>query len=160
MAETTPGPLIMVTQFVGFLAAYREAGALDPLLAATLGAILTTWVTFTPCFLWIFLGAPYVERLRGNRALSGALAAISAAVVGVILNLALWFALHALFGEVREFRFAGAIIDVPVWTTINPWAAVLTVAAVIAALRFKVAILPLLGACASIGMALTLAGLA
>src|SRR3546814_12976213 len=84
MAETTPGPLIMVTQFVGFLAAFREATGLSPLVAATLGAILTTWVTFVPCFLWIFAGAPFVERLRGNRALAAALAAITAAVVGEI----------------------------------------------------------------------------
>ncbi len=94
MAETTPGPLIMVTQFVGFMAAYRDPGTLPPMLAGTLAGLLTTWVTFTPCFLWIFLGAPFIERLRGNQALGGALAAITAAVVGVILNLAVWFALH------------------------------------------------------------------
>ena len=160
MAETTPGPLIMVTQFVGFLAAYRESSGLDPLIAATLGAILTTWVTFTPCFLWIFLGAPFAERLRSNRALSGALTAISAAVVGVILNLALWFALHALFGSVREYRFAGAIVDVPDWATVNIWAALLAAAAVVAAFRFKAGVLPLLGACAAIGVGLKLSGLA
>uniref|UniRef100_UPI0013DCEF81 chromate transporter n=1 Tax=Stenotrophomonas maltophilia TaxID=40324 RepID=UPI0013DCEF81 len=88
-AETTPGPLIMVVQFVGFMAAFRDAGALPPMLAATLGGLLATWVTFTPCFLWIFAGAPYIERLRGNRALAGALSAITAAVVGVILNLSI-----------------------------------------------------------------------
>ncbi|MDP8993932.1 MAG: chromate efflux transporter, partial [Pseudomonadota bacterium] len=98
MAETTPGPLIMVVQFVGFMGAAREASGMDPMLAGTLGALLATWVTFVPCFLWIFLGAPFSERLRGNRALGGAMRAITAAVVGVILNLALWFALHALFG--------------------------------------------------------------
>ena len=97
MAETTPGPLIMVLQFVGFMAAFRAPGALPPLLAGALGGLLATWVTFTPCFLWIFLGAPYIERLRGNKALSGALSAITAAVVGVILNLAIWFAIHTLF---------------------------------------------------------------
>ena len=97
MAETTPGPLIMVLQFVGFMAAYREPGALSPMLAGTLGGLLATWVTFTPCFLWIFLGAPFIERLRSNKALSGAMSAITAAVVGVILNLALWFAIHAVF---------------------------------------------------------------
>ena len=160
MAETTPGPLIMVTQFVGFLAAYRESSGLEPLIAATLGAILTTWVTFTPCFLWIFLGAPFAERLRSNRALSGALTAISAAVVGVILNLALWFALHALFGSVREYRFAGAIVDVPDWATVNIWAALLAAAAVVAAFRFKAGVLPLLGACAATGVGLKLSGLA
>jgi len=104
MAETTPGPLIMVTQFVGFLAAFREATGLPPLVAATFGAILTTWVTFLPCFLWIFAGAPFIERLRGNRMITAALSAITAAVVGVILNLAVWFALHVLFARVDQVR--------------------------------------------------------
>ena len=99
MAETTPGPLIMVLQFVGFMAAYRDPGTLSPMLAGTLGGLLATWVTFTPCFLWIFLGAPFVETLRGNKGLAGALTAITAAVVGVILNLSIWFALHTVFRE-------------------------------------------------------------
>jgi chromate transporter len=102
LAESTPGPLILVVQFVGFLAAYQVAGSEHPLLAGTLGAILTVWVTFVPCFLWIFLGAPYVEALRGNRALASALGAITAAVVGVIANLALWFATHVLFAQVSD----------------------------------------------------------
>ncbi|HIJ63120.1 MAG TPA: chromate efflux transporter, partial [Rhodospirillaceae bacterium] len=97
MAETTPGPLIMVLQFVGFLAAFRAPGALPPLMAGALGGLLATWVTFTPCFLWIFLGAPFIEKLRGNKALAAALATITAAVVGVVLNLAIWFALHTVF---------------------------------------------------------------
>ena len=101
MAETTPGPLIMVLQFVGFMAAFRDPGALPPMLAGTLGGLLATWVTFAPCFLWIFLGAPFVEVLRGNKALSGALSAITAAVVGVILNLAVWFAIHTIFRDDR-----------------------------------------------------------
>ncbi|MEX2516915.1 MAG: chromate efflux transporter, partial [Gammaproteobacteria bacterium] len=105
MAETTPGPLIQVVQFVGFMGAYRLPGELNPLVAGTFGAILTTWVTFVPCFLWIFLGAPYVEALRGNQALSAALRGITAAVVGVILNLALWFALHVLFADLDETWF-------------------------------------------------------
>ena len=105
MAETTPGPLIMVVQFVGFLGAYREPGATRPARWPRRWArSLTTWVTFVPCFLWIFLGAPFIERLRGNAALSGALSAITAAVVGVILNLAIWFALHVLFRTVVENR--------------------------------------------------------
>src|SRR5439155_22165957 len=104
MAETTPGPLIIVTQFVGFMAAFRDPGGLPPLLAGALGGTLTTWVTFVPCFLWIFLGAPFVEVLRGNKALSGALATITAAVVGVVLNRAVCVALHVLFGEVRDVR--------------------------------------------------------
>jgi len=104
LAETTPGPLILVTQFVGFLAAFREAAPFSPVTAGVLGAAMTTWVTFTPSMLWIFAGAPFVERLRANRNLSGALAAITAAVVGVILNLSVWFALHVLFGKVTEMR--------------------------------------------------------
>jgi len=104
LAETTPGPLILVTQFVGFLAAFRHAEPFSPVMAGILGAAMTTWVTFTPSMLWIFAGAPFVEHLRGNRKLSGALAAITAAVVGVILNLTVWFALHVLFGHVEETR--------------------------------------------------------
>ena len=160
MAETTPGPLIMVTQFVGFMGAYRQPGALDPLVAATFGAVLTTWVTFVPCFLWIFLGAPFVERLRGNRALSAALTAITAAVVGVILNLAVWFALHALFAEVEDRPFLVASVAVPVWSSLNLVALALTIAAIVAVFRFKVGTLSVLAACAAIGVALRLAGVA
>ena len=101
LAETTPGPLIMVTEFVGYLAAFRNPGGLSPQLAGTLGAAVTVWATFAPCFLWIFLGAPYIERLRGRRTLDAALSAITAAVVGVVLNLALVLALHTLFRDVR-----------------------------------------------------------
>ena len=104
LAETTPGPLILVTQFVGFLAAFREAAPFSPVTAGVLGAAMTTWVTFVPSMLWIFAGAPFVERLRANRDLSGALAAITAAVVGIILNLSVWFALHVLFGKVIEMH--------------------------------------------------------
>jgi chromate transporter len=151
LAETTPGPLIMVVQFVGFLAAFRDATGLPPLVAATLGAILTTWVTFLPCFLWIFAGAPFVERLRGNRALSAALTAITAAVVGVILNLALWFAIHTLFGEVREVRIAGAVFETPVLASLKLPALLLAAGAAIAVFRFKVGMIPALFACASLG---------
>lgn len=160
MAETTPGPLIMVTQFVGFLGAYRESGSLNPLVAATLGAVLTTWVTFVPCFLWIFLGAPFVERLRGKQALSAALAGITAAVVGVVLNLAIWFGLHALFGRVEERPFLRGTLEVPIWTTVNIAALILTVAAAVAIFRFKAGILPVLGACAGIGILARLTGVA
>jgi chromate transporter len=160
LAETTPGPLIMVTQFVGFLGAYRQAGPLDALFAATLGAILTTWVTFVPCFFWIFLGAPFLERLRGRRVLSAALTGITAAVVGVILNLALWFALHALFGRVIERPLPLGALDVPVWTSVNLPALLLTLAAAAAIFRFRVGMLPTLGGCAAIGIVLRLAGIA
>jgi chromate transporter len=152
MAETTPGPLIMVTQFVGFLGAARQPGGLDPMAAGVLGAVLTTWVTFTPCFLWIFLGAPFSERLRGSRALSAALTAITAAVVGVILNLAVWFALHTLFGEVREWRGAGLAVDLPIWPTLNLPALLLSLAALVAVFRFRAGPLPVLAACAAAGL--------
>ncbi len=158
MAETTPGPLIMVTQFVGFMGAFRDAGDLSPLLAGTLGGLLTTWVTFAPCFLWIFLGGPYVERLRANVALSAALAAVTAAVVGVILNLALWFGLHVLFAEVRTFTGFAMSLDWPVPGTVNPIAVALTLAALIAMFRFKLGLFTVLGASAAIGIALHAAG--
>lgn len=151
LAETTPGPLIMVLQFVGFLAAYRAPGALDPLLAGCLGALLTTWVTFAPCFLWIFLGAPYVEALRGNAAISAALSSTTAAVVGVVMNLALWFALHVLFREVRRFELFGVGPDLPVLASIDWRAALLSAVAMVAMLRFRLGMLPTLGASAVAG---------
>ncbi len=154
MAETTPGPLIMVTQFVGFLAAYRSPGTLPPLLAGTLGGLLTTWVTFAPCFLWIFVGAPYVERLRGNRALAGALSAITAAVVGVILNLAVWFALHTVFAETQPFAAGPIQFDVPVSSSLKPWALALAIAAVLAVFRFTLGMVQTLIACAAAGIVL------
>jgi chromate transporter len=160
MAETTPGPLIMVTQFVGFMGAYREAEALSPVLAGALGGLLTTWVTFAPCFAWILLGAPYIEGLRSNRALSAALAAVTAAVVGVILNLALWFALHVVFAEVRIFEGAGLRLDVPALASIDPAAALLSAAAIIAVFRLRLGMLAVLGGAAAIGILLHLAGLA
>jgi chromate transporter len=152
MAETTPGPLIMVTQFVGFLAAYRGAGFASPMLAGILGGLLTTWVTFVPCFLWIFLGAPYIEALRGNKALSAALTAITAAVVGVILNLAVWFALHVLFGEMRQLYLLGLDLDVPTLSSIKIPQLVLTAGAVLAVFRFKIGMLTVLGTCAAMGV--------
>jgi chromate transporter len=113
LAETTPGPLIMVVQFVGYLAAFRNPGVLDPLTAGIIGAALATWVTFVPCFLWIFLGAPYIEKLRGNQNLSAALSGITAAVVGVVLNLAVWFGMHVVFKQVGSFELGPASIPLP-----------------------------------------------
>jgi chromate transporter len=158
MAETTPGPLIMVTQFVGFLGGFREAGGLPPMLAGTLAGLLTTWVTFVPCFLWIFLGAPFMESLRENRALSAALATITAAVVGVVLNLAVWFALHVLFAEVDEVRAYGMRLDVPVPATINLPALVLTLAALLAVFRFRIGMIPVLAGASAAGVLWYLAG--
>jgi len=160
MAETTPGPLIMVTQFVGFVGAFRDAGGLSPLMAGTLGGLLTTWVTFTPCFLWIFLGAPFIERLRDNTALTAALTAITAAVVGVILNLAVWFGLHVIFNEVRTFTSFGLDLDVPVWLSINGAAAALVLAALIAVFRFRIGPVTILAGCAATGMAFWMGGIA
>src|SRR5438552_4681871 len=131
MAETTPGPLIMVLQFVGFMAAFRDAGGLSPMLAGTLGGLLATWVTFTPCFLWIFLGAPFIETLRGNKALNGALSAITAAVVVVVLNLAIWFAIHTIFRQTVPVRAFPLAFDAPVPTSVDGWALLLSVSAVV-----------------------------
>jgi len=153
MAETTPGPLILVLQYVGLIAAYRDPGSLAPWLAGLFGAALTLWVTFTPCFLWIFLGAPYVERLRHNRALAAALSAITAAVVGVILNLSVWFALHAVFAEVRETRLAGLRLWEPAWNSLDLPALILALAAGVAMFRFKIGMLPTLAGCAVAGCA-------
>ena len=158
MAETTPGPLIMVLQFVGFLAAYRAPGALSPLMAGTLGGLLATWVTFTPCFLWIFLGAPFIEQLRGNKALGGALSAITAAVVGVILNLAIWFAIHTVFRATWRVHGYGLSFDAPDVASVNLWALALTTAAVIAVFRFKGGTLQTLAACSFAGVILHAAG--
>lgn len=157
MAETTPGPLIMVLQFVGFLGAWRDPGGLDPMVAATLAAILTTWVTFVPCFLWIFLGAPFIEKLRGHAALSGAMSAITAAVVGVILNLAVWFAVHTLFAEVRLFAAGPLRIELPVLATLVLPAALLAAAAAFALFRLKASVLLTLGLAALAGILWTLA---
>jgi chromate transporter len=152
MAETTPGPLIIVTQFVGFMAAYRSASGLPPLVAGTLGGILTTWVTFVPCFLWIFLGAPFIEKLRGNRILAAALAAVTAAVVGVVLNLAIWFALHTIFREARPVRAAGLHFDWPVLASLDVPALLLAAAAIVAVFRFKAPTLWVLAGCAAVGL--------
>ena len=159
LAETTPGPLIMVTQFVGFLGAFRDAGSLNPLLAGVLGGLLTTWVTFVPCFLWIFMGAPYVERLRESQHLSAALSAITAAVVGVILNLAVWFALHVIFRTVGLFQGFGLRVPVPDLSTLDPIALSLVVAALLAVFWFRIGILLLLGSAAIIGLGLYSGGL-
>jgi chromate transporter len=150
MAETTPGPLIMVLQFVGFMAAFRAPGVFPPLLAGALGGLLATWVTFTPCFLWIFAGAPYIEQLRGDKPLSGALSAITAAVVGVVLNLAIWFAVHTVFRATRHVGGFGLSFDAPIPASLDVWSFILAIGAAIAIFRFKVGmILALVASCAA-----------
>ena len=158
MAETTPGPLIMVLQFVGFLAAFRQPGGLPPMLAGALGGLLTTFVTFAPCFLWIFAGAPYVEAIRSRKALSAALAAITAAVVGVILNLAVWFAIHACFAEVRPLSLGRLTFDAPVLASVKVWAVVLSVAAIVAVFRLRLGLVVTLGLSAGAEVLLHLVG--
>ena len=158
MAETTPGPLIMVLQFVGFMAAYRDPGTLSPMLAGTLGGLLATWVTFTPCFLWIFLGAPFIETMRGHQGLAGALTAITAAVVGVILNLSIWFALHTVFRETSPVRSFGLSFDRPVLSSVDIAALVLAIAAATAVFRFNIGMLTVLAGSCAAGVALRLAG--
>jgi len=153
MAETTPGPLIMVVQFVGFMGAWRAPGSLPPMTAALLASILTTWVTFVPCFLWIFLGAPFIEQLRNNRALTGAMSAITAAVVGVIANLAVWFGLHVMFGEVVRWQALGMTFDVPVITSINMPSVALTLGAVTAIFWLRLGMIPTLLGTSLAGMA-------
>jgi chromate transporter len=138
LAETTPGPLILVVEFYGFLAAYRNPGTLTPAVAGALGAAVTVWATFAPCFLWVFLGAPWVERLRTNRALRSALAAVTAAVVGVIASLALTVAANVLFEDVETARPFFASIPLPVWSSIDVAIAAIAAAAFVAIRRFRV----------------------
>ena len=153
MAETTPGPLIQVVQFVGFMAAFRNPGPLEPMLAGVLGSVVATWATFAPCFLWIFLGAPYIEYLRGNKSLSTALSGITAAVVGVVLNLAVWFALHVAFETVRERTFLGVLqLSVPEWQTVDVASVVISAAAFVAIFRFKAGMIKTLLAATVIGL--------
>lgn len=158
MAETTPGPLIMVLQFVGFMAAFRDAGA-APLLSGSLGGLLATWVTFAPCFAWIFLGAPHMERLRHNRGLAGALAAVTAAVVGVILNLALWFGMHVIFTEISPLSLGPLSLDLPRLASVDPAAAALSVLAILAVLVLRTGLATTLLGAALLGVALHLTGL-
>ena len=159
LAETTPGPLIMVVQFVAFLGAYRAPGSLDPWVAAILAALLTTWVTFVPCFLFILLGAPYVERLRHNRTLSAALTGITAAVVGVIASLAAYFALHTLFADTNRITTGPLNLEVPDLASVQPAALLITAVGCVLIFTRGWSVLRTLGACALLGMALGLAGL-
>jgi chromate transporter len=158
LAETTPGPLILVVEFVGFLGAFRNPGGLSPLTAGVLGASITVWVTFVPCFLWIFLGAPYIEALRASRALSAALRAVTAAVVGVILNLSVWFFVHTLFARVAEWKVGWVYLVFPAFETIDLPMLVLAGAAMLALLRFKLGMGKTLAISAAAGLLFRLLG--
>jgi chromate transporter len=159
LAETTPGPLIMVVQFVAFLGAYRAPGGLDPWAAAVLASLLVTWVTFVPSFLFVLLGAPYMERLRGNASLSAALTGITAAVVGVIANLGVYFAVHTLFSRVRTPSWSVVRLQVPDVTTLRPVALGIALIAALLLFRFRWPVLRTLGVCALLGLSAGLAGL-
>jgi chromate transporter len=158
MAETTPGPLIQVVQFVGFMGAYREPGTMNAYAAGALASMLVTWVTFVPCFLWIFVGAPFIESLRRSRRLASALTAVTAAAVGVILNLAVWFAVHALFEEVETVRGWGAKVIVPVLASINPASAVIAVVAALLLFWLKRGMITTLLICGALGVVWTFVG--
>ncbi len=149
LAETTPGPLILVTQFVGFLAAWRDAAPFTPFVAALLGSLLTLWVTFAPCFLWIFAFAPWIDRLERAAGLKGALAAVTAAVVGVIANLSLWFALHVLFRRLEPTAWG---LDLPVWASVDRAAVLLALLAALLLFRFRLGIIPMLAICSVLGL--------
>ncbi|WP_112137093.1 chromate efflux transporter [Glycomyces dulcitolivorans] len=159
LAETTPGPLIMVVQFVAFLGAYHHPGDLNPWAAGVLGALLTTWVTFVPCFLFIFLGAPYIERLRSNRKLSAALTGITAAVVGVIANLALYFAVNTLFARTDPVDAGPLRFALPDLASVRPVAVAITVVALILVFALRWPVLRVLGVCAGLGLIAGLTGL-
>jgi len=159
LAETTPGPLIMVVQFVAFLGAYHNPGPLDPWVAGVVASLLTTWVTFVPCFLFILLGAPYVERLRGNHALSAALTGITAAVVGVIANLGVYFAVHTLFRETRTVTSGPLNLQLPELDTVRPVPVVIAVIAAVLIFKAKWSVLRVLGVCAVLGLIAGLLGL-
>jgi chromate transporter len=159
LAETTPGPLIMVVQFVAFLGAYRDPGALDPWVAAVLASLLVTWVTFVPSFLFVLLGAPYMERLRGNRSLSAALTGITAAVVGVIANLGVYFAVHTLFSETVDVDRGPLHLELPDPATLRPVSLAIAVVAAVLLFRLRWSVLRTLGVCALLGLVAGLAGL-
>jgi chromate transporter len=156
LAETTPGPLIMVTQFVGYLAAFRAPAPFTPLTAGLLGAALTTWVTFAPCFLWIFTFAPWIERMENSPRLKGGLAALTAAVVGVIANLTAWFFIHVLFAQVDDLAIGPLRVSSPVWATLDWRAAALAGLAAILLFGLRWSIVRVLGLSALGGLALGL----
>ena len=158
LAETTPGPLILVLQFVGFLAGFRAPGPVTGVTGGVLASVLTLWVTFAPCFVFVFLGAPLIEKLPSNRALSGALAAVTSAVVGVIANLAIWFALHVLFRTHVAFRAGPVAVDAPVIASIDVAALVLAVVAAVCLFRLKLGVLKTLGITAVLGIAVRMSG--
>lgn len=153
LAESTPGPLILVLQFVGYVGAHSNPGSLPPILAGIVASFIAAWTTFVPCFLWIFLGAPYMEQLRGKRALAAALRCVTAAVVGVILNLAVWFAVHTLFGSVGSIAWAGATLPAPDWRSLDLVALAIAGVSAFALIALRWGFLRVLAGAALIGIA-------
>jgi len=151
LAETTPGPLIMVVQFVGFLGAFRNPGDLNPWVAAVIGSTLVVWVTFVPCFLFVFLGAPYIEGLRKNRSVSAGLTAVTAAVVGVIANLSVYFALHTMFEKTHNYSRGIVQTTIPDWGTLNIRSGLLTIVAAVLVFKYKRSTVQVMGICAITG---------
>jgi chromate transporter len=151
LAETTPGPLIMVVQFVGFLGAFRNPGDLNPWVAAVIGSTLVVWVTFVPCFLFVFLGAPYIEGLRKNRSVSAGLTAVTAAVVGVIANLSVYFALHTMFEKTNNYSRGIIQTTIPDWGTLNIRSGLLTIVAAVLVFKYKRSTVQVMGICAITG---------
>jgi chromate transporter len=158
LAETTPGPLILVTEFVGFLAAFRAPAPFYPLAAGIIGAVLTVWMTFCPCFLWIFTGAPFIELLEHARRIQGALAAVTAAVVGVIANLTVWFGLHVLFRQFTQLHAGGLHLALPIPASIDWTALGLSAVAALLLFRFHLGVIRTLGACILLALGLYLLG--
>ncbi len=152
LAESTPGPLIMVVEFVGFVGAYQHPGGLPPFVAGLLGAGVVVWATFAPCFLWVFLGAPSIERIRGNVRFASALQTVMAAVVGVIANLAVTFAVVTLFRAARPVAFLGGQVPVPVWSEVDPFAVAVAAVAFVGLWRLKWRVVPVIAAAAIAGL--------
>jgi chromate transporter len=159
MGEMVPGTIIIVTQFVGFIAAFRDPGSLPPLVAGAFGGLLASWMTFCPCFLWILLMAPFIEGLRRNALLNNMLQAVTAAAVGMILNLSVWFGLRTVFHHIDHIRYTHFRLDIPALTSIDPVALALFACAAIAVLRFKTSAAATLLVSSAVGVALVLAGI-
>jgi chromate transporter len=160
LAETTPGPLILVVQFVAYLAAFRNPAAFDPAVAGILGSLITVWVTFAPCFLFIFVGAPWLERLTGNRRLNAALAGVTAAVVGVVANLGVWFAIHVLFADVSIRVVRPIAVPVPALSSFSPAIAAIALVAGLAIFRWRLGLLWVLAGGAFLGVVARALGIA
>ena len=160
MGEMVPGTIMIVTQFLGSVAAFREPGQLPPLVAGALGGLLATWMTMCPCFLWIMLIAPFLEGLRRNTFLNSTMQAVTAGAVGMILNLSVWFGLRTLFGQIERIHFSYFRFDLPVFTTMDFWALALFLCALLAVFRFKIGTAATLIGSSAIGVALYMLGLA